>query len=78
MAPEPALLAACMLMAGLIALPALQARQRRRASHEVSDVAVGLAEVANLVRRLERCAARRRAAGARAAPQPELASMFAQ
>ena len=81
MATEPALIAACMLMAGLVALPALQARRRRRASHEVSDVAVGLGEFASLVRRLERCLPLDAALLARAQRLqiPELASfMFAQ
>ena len=52
---EPALIAACLLSGGLIALPALQAWHRRRASREASEIAVALAEFASTVRREARC-----------------------
>jgi Flp pilus assembly protein TadB len=55
MSTDSALIATCMLMAGLISLPALQAWQRRRSSREASGVAVELTEFADAVRRDQRC-----------------------
>jgi Flp pilus assembly protein TadB len=52
---ERALLAASALIAGLIALPTLCARYRRRSSQETSLVAAGLAEFAMRVRLQDRC-----------------------
>jgi hypothetical protein len=52
---ESALLAASLLIAGLIALPALCARARRRASRAASEVAIQLGEFAASVRGEGRC-----------------------
>ena len=52
---EGALLAAALLIAGLIALPALCARARRRASRDASEVAAQLIEFAARVRGAARC-----------------------
>lgn len=52
---ESALLAAALLIAGLIALPALCARARRRASRDASAVAAQLGEFAANVRSEQRC-----------------------
>ncbi len=47
---DPALLGACALIAILISLPAALARQRRRVSREVSEVATGLIDFAAALR----------------------------
>jgi Flp pilus assembly protein TadB len=52
---ESALLAAALLICGLIALPALCAQARRRVSREASEVAAQLGEFATQVRDSERC-----------------------
>jgi hypothetical protein len=52
---ESALLAAALLIAGLIALPAMCAQARRRASRDASEVAVHLSEFAAGVRSERRC-----------------------
>jgi hypothetical protein len=52
---ESALLAAALLIAGLIALPALCAHARRRASRDASEVAAQLGEFAQHVRNERRC-----------------------
>ena len=52
---ESALLAAALLIAGLIALPALCAQARRRASRDASAVAIQLDEFAASVRSAGRC-----------------------
>jgi Flp pilus assembly protein TadB len=52
---EYALLAAALLIAGLIALPALCARARRRASRDAREVAIRLDEFAASVRSTARC-----------------------
>lgn len=54
MVPDVTLMAACVLIAALAALPAMQALQRRRSSRECSDVATGLIEYAAVVRREQR------------------------
>jgi hypothetical protein len=48
--PEPALAVACLLLAGLVAIPALVARRRGELSREWSEVAVALNGFASLVR----------------------------
>jgi hypothetical protein len=48
---DMALMAVCLLIASLAALPAMQALQRRRASRECSEVAADLIEFASRVRR---------------------------
>jgi hypothetical protein len=52
---DSALLVAALLIAALIALPALVARTRRRASREASEVATQLIEFAAEVRNSARC-----------------------
>ncbi len=52
---ESALIAAALLIGGLIALPALCAHARRRASRDVSEVATQLIEFAACVRAASRC-----------------------
>jgi hypothetical protein len=52
---ESAAFAAALLIAGLIALPALCAQARRRASRDASEVAVHLLEFAASVRDTARC-----------------------
>jgi hypothetical protein len=52
---EGALLAAALLIAGLIALPALCAQARRRASRDASEVAAQLIEFAGRVRGAATC-----------------------
>lgn len=52
---ESALFAAALLIAGLIALPALCAQARRRVSRDASEVAVQLGEFAVRVRTTEQC-----------------------
>jgi Flp pilus assembly protein TadB len=52
---ETALLCAALLIAGLIALPALCAQARRRASRDASEVATQLGEFAAQVRSAGRC-----------------------
>ena len=54
MGVEPALLAACVLIGVLVALPALQAGVRRRVSREQSEVAGSFIEFAQAVRREQR------------------------
>lgn len=51
---DVALIAACSLIAGLAALPAMQAVHRRRSSRECSEVASGLIDYASVVRRGQR------------------------
>ena len=55
MGTDPASLAACLALAGLIALPSLAALHRRRRSREGSEVASALLEFARAVRREQRC-----------------------
>jgi hypothetical protein len=50
MPPDLALALACLLIAVLVTLPAIQALQRRRASREASDIAVALSELARAMR----------------------------
>ena len=52
---ESALIAAALLIGGLIALPALCAHSRRRASRDASEVAALLIEFAHRVRTTARC-----------------------
>jgi hypothetical protein len=52
---ESALLAAALLIGGLIALPALCAHARRRVSRNASEVAVQLGEYAAQVRSTDQC-----------------------
>jgi len=54
MGVEPALLAACVLIGVLVALPALQAGFRRRVSREQSEVAGSFIEFAQAVNREQR------------------------
>jgi Flp pilus assembly protein TadB len=51
---DPVLLAACLAVGILVALPALQARWRRRVSREWSEVATAFIEYAQAVRREQR------------------------
>ena len=55
MITESALFAAALLITGLIALPALCAQARRRASRDASEVAVHLSDFAANVRSERRC-----------------------
>ena len=48
---DPALLGACLLIAVLVALPAMLAARRRRANQDLSDVATRLIEFAAATRR---------------------------
>jgi hypothetical protein len=51
---EPALLATCLALGVLVALPTLLAGRRRRVSREQSDIASAFIEFANAVRREQR------------------------
>jgi Flp pilus assembly protein TadB len=55
MSPEVALPFVCLLLAMLVGMPALAARQRRQLSQAWSDVAVELTAFASEVRRAGRC-----------------------